>query len=192
ARELLGGDDQHVLRLLRGDDPSGRAEGEGEAGARGSAVVRGRVLGAENGLQVARLGRQQPVRRRGRIDDGVDVERREARFLEHLQRGRLAHARVGLVLARDAPFLDARALLDPLVRGVEELREFLVLHDARGHVAAVAPEPGDRALHAGTFPSASSAAMSSERWLRTACTATRIAFLIALAGDAPWQMMTTP
>src|SRR6185436_2798908 len=117
---------------------------------------------------------------------------REPRFREHLQRRRLPHAGVGLVLGGYAPFLDAGALLDPLIGRVEELGELLVFHDARRGVAAGAPQLCEGTLHAGTLPTANSAAMSSERWLRTDWMATRMAFLIAFAGDAPWQMITTP
>src|SRR5712671_5243526 len=67
---------------------------------------------------------------------------------------------------------DARALLNPLVRGVEDFRELVVGHDPRGRIAAGPPELGERPLHAGTLPSENSAAMSSERWLCTAWTAT--------------------
>ena len=51
-----------MLRLLRRDDPFGRAERKDEPGTRGTDVECGRVLGAENRLQIAGLRGQEPVR----------------------------------------------------------------------------------------------------------------------------------
>ena len=51
-----------------------------------------------------------------------------------------------LLLRGDAPLADAGALEDPLVGGVDVLRELVVRDHAVRHVAA---EPGDRDVHAG-------------------------------------------
>ena len=174
-----------MLGLIRRDDSLGGAQGVDEARARGADVERGGVLGAEDGLEIAGLRGQQAVGGGGRVHDRVDVERRETGFVQHLQRRGLSHAGVGFFFARDAPLANAGALLNPLIRRVQDFRELVVRHDAGGRVAAGAPELGEGPFHAGTFPSENSAAMSSERWLRTDCTATRIAFLIAFAGEAP-------
>src|SRR5713101_2427898 len=183
--ELFGGDHQHVLGLIRRDHSLGRAQCIDETRAGGADVEGGRVLGAEDRLEIAGLRRQQAVGRRGRVDDGIDVEWGETGFVQHLQRRRLSHAGVGFFFARDAALADAGALLNPLIRRVQEFRELVVRHHAGGRIAARAPELGKGPFHAGTFPSANSAAMSSERWLRTDWTATRMAFLMAFAGDAP-------
>src|SRR5439155_758664 len=93
----------------------------------------------------------------------LDVERGEAVLFQHLQRRRLAHTGVGLGVARDAALADAGALADPLIRGVEDLGELVIRHDALRHVAPRADQLGEGALHAGTSPRANSAPMF---WLR--------------------------
>src|SRR5207302_10106488 len=102
-----------------------------------------------------------------------------------LLRGRLRHTGVRLVRARDPPLTDPGALADPLVRGVELARELVVRHHAFGRVPTRGHELRDGALHRGAPPSASSATMSRSRWLVTIWVATRTAFLIARAGEAP-------
>ena len=61
AGELLGGDHEHVFGLLGRDDALGGAERKDEPRAGGADVERRRILGAKNGLEIARLRRQQPV-----------------------------------------------------------------------------------------------------------------------------------
>src|SRR5439155_18681158 len=163
-----------------------------EARARGADVEGGGVLGAEDRLEVARLRGEQPVGGRGGVHDGVEVQRCETVLLEHLQRRGLPHAGVALFFAGDAPLADAGALADPLVGGVEDLAELVVGHDARRRVAPRARQLGERPLHATAPPCANSAPMSCVTWLSTALSATRIAFLIARAGEEPWQMIDTP
>src|SRR5207247_8962481 len=53
---------------------------------------------------------------------------------QDLQRRRFSHAGIGFFLARDAALADPGALLNPLIRGVQEFREFVVRHDALGRV----------------------------------------------------------
>src|SRR5439155_11676620 len=59
-----------------------------------------------------------------------------------------------------AALADAGALADPLIRGVEDLRELVVGHHALGRVATGPLELRDRALHRAALPPASSAPMS--------------------------------
>ena len=96
---------------------------------------------------------------------------------------------------RDAALPDAGALHDPLVGGVQGLAEVGVGDDRR-----VAPrrrcrpsrQRGAASCPAAASRWANSAPMCLLRSASTACTATRIAFLMAFAGEAPWQMMETP
>jgi len=149
-----------VLRLLGRHEPFRDVEGVQEARAGGLHVESGGVLGAEQRLQIAGLGREQPVGRAGGHHEGVEVERREAGLLQDLLGGRLGHAGIGLVGSRHASLADPRALPDPLIRGVEDLGELVVRHHPFGGVAAGSQELRDRTLHRAAPPSASSAPMS--------------------------------
>jgi hypothetical protein len=85
-------------------------------------------------------GREHHVRRHRGADDQVDVVGRCAGVLERSPRRGQRDVGERLVL-RDHPALaDARPLEDPLVRGVDVLREIVVRHDAVGDAHA---EPGD-------------------------------------------------
>src|SRR5207247_9086953 len=105
---------------------------------------------------------------------------------------RLPQAGVRLVGAGHARLRNAGALADPLVRGLEELRELVVRHHAGRRVAAAPPQLGDGSLHATAPPSANSAPMSCDRWLSTIWVATPTAFRTARAGAPPWQLVDTP
>ena len=96
---------------------------------------------------------------------------------------------------RDVALPDAGALDDPLVRGVQRPGEIGVGEDAGRHRHADARHLGKGALHhvrAAASRWANSAPMCLLKSASTDCTATRMAFLMALAGEAPWQMMDTP
>ena len=76
------------------------------------------------------------VGRDGRDDDEVELRWVEVDRLEAAAGGHLAEVAGRLVDARDAPLADAGARGDPLVRGVEELRDLVVGEHALGHVDA--------------------------------------------------------
>ena len=71
-------------------------------------------------------------------------------------------------------------------------KEPVLLLDAGANVDCDARELGDGPLHATASPRANSSPMSWLRWLSTDWMATRIAFLMARAGEEPWQMIETP
>src|SRR5439155_21548575 len=152
----------------------------------------GVALRPEDRVEFARLWGKQPVGGARREDDRVEIGGREPVPPEQLLGRGLRHAGIRLVRLRHPPLANARPLHDPLVRGVEALRELLVRHCALGRIAARAPELHDRTLHRTAPPSANSASISCSRWLSTICAATRTAFLMARGGEAPWQMITTP
>ena len=191
-RELLRRHDQHVLRLLRGHEALRDAERVEKPRAGRLDVERRRPFRAQDRLEIAGLGGEQPVRGAGGDDQSVEVERCQTGLAQRLLGRRLPHAGVRLLGARHAPLANARALADPLVRGLEELRELVVRHHAGRRVAAAPPQLGDGSLHATAPPSANSAPMSCDRWLSTIWVATRTAFMTARAGEAPWQMIATP
>ena len=77
--------------------------------------------------------REDHVRGRRADDDEVDVGRREPRVRDGLHRGFLAQVGCRHALVDDVPRMDARALEDPLVGGVDHLAQFLVVENARRH-----------------------------------------------------------
>ena len=187
GRELLRGDDEHLLCLLGRDESFRDIERVQEAGARGLNIEGGGVLGAEQRLQVTRLRGEQPVGRAGRHHESIDIGRREAGLLEHLLRRGLAHAGVGLVGPGHPALADAGALPDPLIRRVEDLRELVVGHHALGRVPTGSDELGDGTLHraAPAPPPASSAPMSWSTCVSTMWAAARTALMMARAGEEP-------
>src|SRR5262249_7032578 len=123
-----------------------------------------------------------------------DIQGRQAHVGEHPLGGGLPHARVGFFLGGDAPLADAGPLLNPLIRRVQNLRELVVGHDARGQIAAGAGQLREGALHTTALPArcVNSASMWRSISFSTIWTATRMAFRMALGWDDPWQMMETP
>ena len=195
--ELLRADHQHGAALPRRDEPFGDREGVQVAGAGGADVERRRVVGAEQRLEVAGGGRQQPVGARGGEHDAVEVLGGDARRAPARSRSPRGSASATRLLRRgDAALADAGALDDPLVGGVEHLRR------DRGWSAPAAgtavPTLASSAKGRGIMPAPPSARCANSApmcWLSpacAACTATRIAFLIALGLEAPWQTIETP
>ncbi len=85
----------------------------------------------------------------GRNDDQVDFVRRQARIVERAAGGGGGEVGRVLALGRDVALLDADALLDPLVGGVDGLAQLVIGHDALGQVAADAAHDRPQGTHAG-------------------------------------------
>ena len=78
GRELLRPDHEHRLALPRRDEALGHGERVHVARARRADVEGRGVLGAEQRLEIAGGGREQPVGAGGGEHDGVELDRRDA------------------------------------------------------------------------------------------------------------------
>ncbi len=85
-------------------------------------------------LDQRRAGRDQLVRRDGADDDQVEVLGQEPRRLERAASRGDGHVRRRLAFGDVAALADARALDDPLVRGVDDLLEVGIRDDPLGHI----------------------------------------------------------
>ena len=126
-----------------------------EAGADRLQVEGGAVVDAEPGLDLRRRRREGVVRRRGRADDEVDVVGRRARR-RRAPRSAALMPRIEVVSPSAAMWrcLDAGALHDPLVGGVDHLGEVVVRHDALRQIGADAADDGTDALSRCAVPQA--------------------------------------
>ena len=155
AREGFGADHEGALVRARLQELVGRRDRVDEAGADRLQVEGGAVGHAETGLDHGGGRREGVVRRRGGADDEVDVGGRQPGIGEG-RLGRLdAEDRRGLVVVRDVARLDAGALHDPLVRGLDQLFEILVRQPAPRQIGADAAYDGT-----GAFQDASSSGRS--------------------------------
>ena len=102
--------------------------------------------------------RKGAVGRRGRADDEIDVDGIDAGAHQGLARGGDAEVRRELAVVGDVALLDARALADPLVAGVDEARQVVIGHDALGQVGADAADDGSNDCHVSPHYSTSVAA----------------------------------
>ena len=73
--ELLGADHQHGLAVPRGDEPLGHGQAVDVAGTGGPDVEGRGAFGADERLEVAGRGGQQPIGAHRGEDDGVEVAR---------------------------------------------------------------------------------------------------------------------
>ena len=145
-REHVAADDERAAREPGGEHPVRLRDRVDEAGAPGEQVVRRGVGHPELVGEQRGAGREHHVRRHRRAEDEVDRRRLDARALERLPRRGERDVGQRLLLGREAPLADARALDDPLVRRVDELREVVVRHDLRRHVHAETGDPDPRAV----------------------------------------------
>ena len=121
-REHVAADHERASREAAASMPYACATRVHEPGAAREQVVGGRVVRPE------RVGEQRGVV--GNIMSGVTVAQMsrsmsaavDAGFGERLPRGGQRDVRERLVVACDAALADARALADPLVRGVDDRR----------------------------------------------------------------------
>jgi len=140
--------DQHDLAVFAGLDEL-RSDGEriDEAGARGLHVEAADAVDARHVAdEIGRRGEYEVRRRRG-ADQEVHLAGSGAGLLEESAHRFRAHMRSAQSLAlEDVPLFDAGALDDPLVTGVDHLRELGVGKHVGRHVAEHA---GDSRAHGG-------------------------------------------
>ena len=134
--QFFGADDQHGVVGVRGDELLGDFDSKQKTGAGGRDIETGGVLRADFLLHETRGRRKQHVRRGGGDEDEIDLLRRNLRLLERFQRGLRRHVAGLFVFRRDATFFDAGASGDPLVAGVDDLREVGVGEAFLRHVTA--------------------------------------------------------
>src|SRR5215207_1341411 len=140
VRELLAADHQDVLGAAAAHHVVGQRDAVAEAGAGGGQVGRSRT--AEPEALSDRGGGRRCLQRvgDGRQQHRADLLRADAGLSDRLAGGRAAHVDDALVGAGPAPALDAGALADPLVGGVDALTDLGVGDDARRAVAADAED----------------------------------------------------
>ena len=151
--EGLGADHQRLVRIARAEHRIGDRQRVEEAGADGVHVEGDAVGDAERRLDLGRRRREGLVGSRRGEDDEVDVGCGDAGMVERAARRIGGEAAGRLAIAGDIAVADAGALDDPLVGGVDALREFFV-GDRRA---------GQRAADAERRPSA---LMPHSRWRR--------------------------
>ena len=138
-----------ALEEIVGDD-----QGVDEARA-DSLDVEGRALGdAEAGLDAHGGSGKGAVRRGGCAHHEIDVDRVDAGAHERLARGGDAEVGGQLAVLGDVALLDAGALLDPRVGGIDEARQIVIGHDALWQMGADAADHGSNECH-----------VSPHRWL---------------------------
>src|SRR5439155_27152584 len=190
-----GANHPHRVAMPRGDEDFGHGEGEDVARAGGADVEGGGVLGPDEGLEIAGSARKQAIRTGGREHDGVEIGGGDTGTPHRALTRFAAQHGDALVRAGDAALPDAGALDDPLVRGVQRQGKVGIGEHVRRHANTHARHLREWARHherTAVSRWANSAAMCWVRPARTACTATRMAFLMALGLEDPWQMMATP
>ena len=164
-----------------------------EAGAHRLHVERGASLGSEAGLQPARGGRVDPVRRGGPDHDEVEIGRLDPGRLEGAPGRPFREIAGRLPRGGDAPFADAGAFPDPLVRGVDALRELVVGENPLGETAAGAGDAGERHRFCpGERRPSRCSPMRAGTLFSTSTTASRMAFANEWASARPWLLTTVP
>ena len=103
------------------------------------------LLGADLGLDETGGRGKNHVGRGGRDQDEIDLVAGDAGLLHRGERGFRAHVAGEFVVRRDPAFLDPGASGDPLVVGLDDLREVVVRQDSLRHITAGADD-GDGAL----------------------------------------------
>ena len=135
---------------LRGAGPDelvGDRQRVDEARAGGIDVERRAAVGAEAVLQQAGGGREDQVRRGGAEHDQVELGRlRRRRLPARATRGVVGQVAGGLAFGGDVALADAGARGDPLVAGVDELREVVVGQHLFRQVAAGTGDAGEHLL----------------------------------------------
>ena len=133
----VGADHERTGRAAGADELLGDPERVDEAGAHRLHVERGTSLGSETGLQPTRGGRVDPVRGGGPDHDEVEIGPLETCRLEGPGATPVPRGRSRLPRGGDAPFADAGTFPDPLVGGIDGLRELVVGEHPLGEIAAV-------------------------------------------------------
>ncbi len=123
VRHFVGADEDRLLGATRLDELRRDIEPVHEARTRRLNVEAADMAHSDHVGDQVRGGRQHEVRRDGRADQHVDFLGRSAGLFEKAAHGFHRHVRRAEALAlQNAAFLDARALGNPLVAGVDHPR----------------------------------------------------------------------
>ena len=128
--QQLRANDECITRLSRLDHRVGERQAEEETGAGGSQIERGGFVRAEFGLDDAAGRGQDLIRRDGRTDQQIDLQRIDLRAFNRLARGADGEHRSVLALGRFVSLLNACARSDPLVRCLNHLFQIGVRQQA--------------------------------------------------------------
>ena len=138
--QLFRADHEHRVVGVRGDELLRDFDREKETGAGGGDVETGGFGRADLGLNETG-GRGKDHVRRGRRDENqIDFISFDPGLFHRGERSLGAHVAGVFVLGRDAAFLDPGAGGDPLVVGLDDLREIGVRQDFFRHVTAGADD----------------------------------------------------
>ena len=94
----------------------------------------------------------------GRQDNEIDVADLQPGILEGLATGRGGQIGCILTLGCNVPLLDAGALLDPFVRGIDKLGQVVIGHYARWEIGPDAADNRSLVSHAGLASGSGTAA----------------------------------
>ncbi|MNV67846.1 hypothetical protein D3C71_1606600 [compost metagenome] len=108
------------------DEFIGHAQREHEARTGRVDVEGGATARTELGLDQARGGRENQVRRGGTHHDHVELRSVDTGRFKRTYRGVVAEVAGGLAFGRNVPFADTRARLNPLIAGVDHFLQILV------------------------------------------------------------------
>ncbi len=138
ARHHVRADHERVLGAAGRHDRVADRQRVRKRGTRRRQIESPRLVGANLGLHQARGAREQHVGRHRADDDHVDVVGRQARLLDRLLRrfGRQIAGRDAGV--DDVTLLDAGALQDPLVGGLDHLLEIRIGQQLRRNIGGQA------------------------------------------------------
>ena len=154
ARKGLRADHQRAGERARLEQAIGRRQRVDEAGAHRLQVEGGAMGDAELGLHRHGAGRKGVVRRRGRQHDEIDRLRIDLGMGERGARCVHRHVRGQFAGRGDAALVDAGALHDPVVGGVDLARQIGVGEDLRRQIAAAAENDRTLYRHEATPPTA--------------------------------------
>ena len=140
ARERFRADHHGALELPGLEEIVGNGQRVDEARAHGLHVERGALGDAEALLNPHGSRGERAVGRCRGADDEIDVDGIDAGAHQRLLGGGDAEIGRQFVVAGDVPLTDASALDDPLVAGVDDLRQVVVGHDALGQMGADAAD----------------------------------------------------
>ena len=146
-------------------------------------------MSAQQRLYVTCCRGQEPIGRRRRDDERINVVGVHPRLIESRDRRTMTHLGYRKLIIGDPSLLDPGSLCDPLVRSFDQLLQILVGQHLRGCPHARREQARSRRWH-GPYASArvgpeSSRPKCSTIWVSTERIATLTALRIARAGVSP-------
>ena len=140
VRQLLRADHEHGVVGVAGDELLRDLDREKEAGAGRRDVEAGGSLAPILVWMKQAVAGKTMSGRGGRDQDEIDLVAGDAGLLHRGEGGLRAHVAGIFVVRRDPAFLDPGASGDPLVVGLDDLREIVVRQDPLRHVTAGADD----------------------------------------------------